>query len=216
MMSDWTLDILFNIQTETRYMVKYPGYPPSNINTEIHSKKISVWFDLFKSDTVYLVKYSAEYKLSGQIFGIPSLKYTTVYPLKPNIRPDSEFSIGPDAVYKQVWISYRPHIQQAPDIEFDIQLDTRYPVKYLIVYKISVKYPGYPAPNIWQPNIHPSQISCRILKSVSGQLLYMEHSGYLTGHISSKPDIGFVVWLDTRYLVKYAAGFWISGNIKGL
>ena len=111
MMSDWILDILFNIQTETRYLVKYPGYPPSNINTEIHSKKISVWFDLFKSDTGYLVKYSAEYKISGQIFGIPSLKYTTVYPLKPNIRPDSEFGIGPDAIYIQVWISYRPYIQ---------------------------------------------------------------------------------------------------------
>jgi hypothetical protein len=58
-MSDWILDILFNIQTETRYLVKYPGYPPSNINTEIHSKKISsgLIFLNIRLDTRYLVKY---------------------------------------------------------------------------------------------------------------------------------------------------------------
>lgn len=49
----------------------------------------------------YLVKYSAEYKISGQIFGIPSLKYTIGYPFKPNIWPDSKFGIGPDAVYNK-------------------------------------------------------------------------------------------------------------------
>ena len=36
MMSDWILDILSNIQPNTKYLVKYSGYPASNIQPYIH------------------------------------------------------------------------------------------------------------------------------------------------------------------------------------
>jgi hypothetical protein len=89
LISNWILDILSSIPTETRYLVKYPGYPPSDINTEIHQNKISVWFDLFK--------YLVEYKISGQIyetFGNP-------ISILADILQASKFGILPDAVHKK-------------------------------------------------------------------------------------------------------------------